>query len=143
MTARSGRSGRAIMTPPPPALPRLQTGIRRMRRRAPVSDRPAGSLLAGSSLPTQGESLSEVLSAPIALFHVGIDWAAETHLVCVIDDAGLIQSSFPIRHTADGFAELIRRLGKLGDRADVSVGIERPDGRLVDALLEAGHPVVR
>jgi hypothetical protein len=53
------------------------------------------------------------------------------------------QSTFPIRHTADGFAKLIRRLGKLGDRADVSVGIERPDGRLVDALLEAGHPVVR
>ena len=86
--------------------------------------------------------MSDVLSAPIALFYVGIDWAAETHVVCVIDDAGRIQSTFPIRHTADGFAELIRRLGKLGDRADVSVGIERPDGRLVDALLEAGHPVV-
>ncbi len=86
--------------------------------------------------------MSDVLSAPIALFHVGIDWAAETHLVCVLDDTGRAKSTFPIAHTADGFADLIRRLGKLGARADVSVGIERPDGRLVDALLAAGHPVV-
>lgn len=86
--------------------------------------------------------MSDLLSAPIALFYVGIDWAAETHAVCVLDDTGRIKSTFTIAHTADGFADLIRRLGKLGDRADVSVGIERPDGRLVDALLEAGHPVV-
>jgi transposase len=86
--------------------------------------------------------LSDLLSAPIALFYVGIDWAAETHAVCVLDDTGRVTSTFTITHTVDGFADLIRRLGKLGDRADVSVGIERPDGRLVDALLEAGHPVV-
>ena len=86
--------------------------------------------------------MSETLSVPVALFYVGIDWAAESHAVCVLDDTGDKQSSFTITHTADGFADLIRRLGKLGDRADVSVGIERPDGRLVDALLEAGHPVV-
>lgn len=86
--------------------------------------------------------MSEFLSAPIALFYVGIDWAAETHAVCVLDDTGRVKSTFTITHTAEGFADLIRRLGKLGDRADVSVGIERPDGRLVDALLEAGHPVV-
>jgi len=86
--------------------------------------------------------MSEFLSAPITVFYVGIDWAAETHYVCVLDDTGRIRSTFPIHHTADGFAELIRRLGKLGDRAEVAIGIERPDGRLVDALLEAGHPVV-
>jgi transposase len=86
--------------------------------------------------------LSDFLSAPVALFHVGIDWAAETHAVCVLDDAGKVESTFTITHTADGFADLIRQLGKLGDRVDVSVAIERPDGRLVDALLEAGHPVV-
>ena len=48
-----------------------------------------------------------------------------------------------IEHTAAGFADLLRRLGRLtGDPAEVPVGIERPDGRLVDALLEAGFPVV-
>jgi transposase len=80
---------------------------------------------------------------PECRFYVGIDWAAETHAVCVLDTAGKIRAEFTIAHTADGFAELLRRLGALApDRVEVPVGIERPDGRLVDALLEAGHPVV-
>ena len=37
---------------------------------------------------------------------------------------------------------MARRLGKLAGAEQVVVAIERPDGRLVDALLEAGHPVV-
>jgi transposase len=78
-----------------------------------------------------------------ALFYVGIDWAAETHAVCVLDDRGRVAGAFTIDHTADGFADLARRLARLGeDPAQVPVAIERPDGRLVDALLEAGHPVV-
>lgn len=76
-------------------------------------------------------------------FYVGIDWAAEMHAVCVLDAAGKIKAEFTIAHTADGFADLLRRLARLGeDPADVPVAIERPDGRLVDALLQAGHPVV-
>jgi transposase len=77
-----------------------------------------------------------------ALFFVGIDWAAKTHAVCVLNPAGRQVAAFTIEHTAAGFAGLIARLGKLGDRAGVPVAIERPDGRLVDALLAAGHPVV-
>jgi transposase len=80
---------------------------------------------------------------PEAPCYVGIDWAAETHAVCVLDTTGKITAEFTIAHSAHGFAELLRRLGALcDDRAEVPVGIERPDGRLVDALLEAGHPVV-
>ncbi|HYZ08664.1 MAG TPA: IS110 family transposase [Pseudonocardiaceae bacterium] len=76
-------------------------------------------------------------------FYVGIDWAAESHAVCVLDAAGKVNSQFTVAHTADGFTDLLRRLGRLTpDRVEVPVGIERPDGRLVDALLEAGHPVV-
>ena len=78
-----------------------------------------------------------------SLFYVGVDWAAETHAVCVLDAAGKVKSQFTIAHTADGFTDLLRRLGKLSaDLMDVPVAIERPDGRLVDALLEAGYPVV-
>jgi transposase len=77
------------------------------------------------------------------LFYVGIDWAAETHAVCVLDATGRIKAQFTIGHTAAGFADLLRRLARLtGDPAEVPVGIERPDGRLVDVLLEAGYPVV-
>jgi hypothetical protein len=47
-----------------------------------------------------------------------------------------------VEHTADGLAALMRRLARIGEPGSMPVGIERPDGRLVDALLEAGHPVV-
>jgi transposase len=75
-------------------------------------------------------------------FFTGIDWAAETHAVCVLDAAGKIAAEFTIEHSADGIATLIHRLARCGAPGDLPVAIERPDGRLVDLLLEAGHPVV-
>ena len=77
-----------------------------------------------------------------AAFFTGIDWAAETHAVCVMEPAGKIVAQFTIRHSADGIAGLLRRLARYGDPAGMQVAIERPNGRLVDLLLEAGHPVV-
>ena len=77
-----------------------------------------------------------------AAYYVGVDWAAETHAVCVLDHRGKVVTHFPVPHTADGIASLIRRLARLGEAAEIPVGIERPNGRLVDLLLEAGHPVV-
>jgi transposase len=82
------------------------------------------------------------LALPPAHLFVGIDWAAAVHTVCVMDAAGKIVESFTIKHSADGIAGLIRRLAKLGESGDIPIGIERPSGRLVDLLLEAGHPVV-
>jgi transposase len=79
---------------------------------------------------------------PEALFFTGIDWAAEAHAVCVLDAAGKIVAEFTIEHSADGIATLILRLARYGAPGDLPVAIERPDGRLVDLLLEAGHPVV-
>jgi transposase len=72
----------------------------------------------------------------------GIDWASERHAVCVLDDAGTTISAFEVTHSADGLEQLVVRLRRLGDPAELPVAIERPDGRLVDRLLEAGHPVV-
>ena len=79
---------------------------------------------------------------PDALFFTGIDWAAETHAVCVTDAGGKIAAGFTIEHSADGIALLVRRLARYGEAGVMPVAIERPDGRLVDLLLEAGHPVV-
>ena len=79
---------------------------------------------------------------PEALFFTGIDWAAETHAVCVLDAAGVIAAQFTVEHSADGIALLIRRLARHGVPGGMPVAIERPDGRLVDLLLEAGYPVV-
>jgi transposase len=75
-------------------------------------------------------------------FYVGIDWGGSEHTVCVLDDAGRARTQFTITHSSAGFADLAHRLGRLGPAEDVPVAIERPDGRLVDALLAAGHPVV-
>lgn len=75
-------------------------------------------------------------------YYVGLDWASELHAVCVLDSAGKIIASFPVEHSADGIAALITRLARLAAPETIPVGIERPNGRLVDLLLEAGHPVV-
>ena len=77
-----------------------------------------------------------------AAYYVGVDWAAEVHAVCVLDDRGKIVATFPVAHSADGIAGLVTRLARLGVAEEIPVGIERPNGRLVDLLLEAGHPVV-
>jgi transposase len=71
----------------------------------------------------------------------GIDWASAEHAVTVLDDAGR-KHRYAIAHSADGFDRLVVWLARFGDPADLPVAIERPDGRLVDRLLEAGHPVV-
>jgi transposase len=88
--------------------------------------------------------LSHALPAalPAAQFYTGLDWAAEIHAVCVTDASGTVVDQFTIAHTAEGIAALIRRLARRAQPADVQIGIERPNGRLVDLLLEAGHPVV-
>ena len=82
------------------------------------------------------------LALPPAEFFVGLDWAAEIHAVCVINMEGKVLSQFTVKHSADGITLLVRRLAKFGEPIDIPIGIERPDGRLVDLLLEAGHPVV-
>ena len=131
------------MTLPPPAFAGLQTGNSGTRRRAPVSDRPGASLAAaGPSLPLPLQGVELSLALPEALFFTGIDWAAAAHAVCVMDATGKITAEFTIEHSADGIATLIRRLARHGDPADMPIGIERPNGQLVDLLLEAGHPVV-
>jgi len=73
---------------------------------------------------------------------VGVDWASEEHAVCVLGTDGRPKTAFSIEHSKEGLAKLIHRLAGVGSAGRLPVAIERPDGRLVDALLEAGHPVV-
>jgi transposase len=73
---------------------------------------------------------------------IGVDWGSQQHSVCVLDQAGRKVAAFTVTHSAAGLGELLARLGRLGDPAERPVAIERRDGRLVDRLLEAGHPVV-
>ena len=75
---------------------------------------------------------------PCKLF-AGIDWASKTHAICVVDDQGAIKVRFEIPNTGKTFSGLIKRLTKLGVEG---VAIERCDGPLVEALLDADHRVV-
>jgi transposase len=58
--------------------------------------------------------------------------------VCVIDPDGQVRARLDVPNTGKSFAGLIRRLVKLG--VD-QVAIERPDGPLVEAMLEEGLAV--
>jgi transposase len=73
------------------------------------------------------------------LLYAGIDWASRTHAVGVVDDQGGIRARFEVPNTGKGFGGLIRRLRKL---QVAGVAIERPDGPLVEAMLDAGLRVV-
>lgn len=72
----------------------------------------------------------------------GLDWGGGSHAVAVVDDSGRLVDQFVVAHSAEGLAELERRLAKLALPAPIPIAIERPSGLLVDSLVEAGHPVV-
>jgi transposase len=65
----------------------------------------------------------------------GLDWASKTHAVCVVDETGAIKVRFEITNTSKTYTGLIKRLSKLGVEG---VAIERGDGPLVEAMLDAG-----
>ena len=72
-------------------------------------------------------------------YFAGLDWASRTHAVCVIDAHGAVVERFDVDHDAAGLAECRRRLKRFGTA--IPVAIERPTGLIVDALVDAGHPV--
>jgi len=74
-------------------------------------------------------------------YFAGFDWASRTHAVCVVDQQGGAVDRFEVNHDAAGLAELRRRLKRFGSDGPVPIAIERPSGLIVDALVEAGHPV--
>jgi transposase len=68
----------------------------------------------------------------------GIDWAKDDYAVCVVDPAGEAVQRVTLTYTKAGLARLIELLTRHGVDG---VGIERPDGPIVDALLAAGLTV--
>ena len=64
----------------------------------------------------------------------GLDWAKDDHAVCIVDPNGEVLDRFTVEHTTAGLKSLIRRLLAAGV---VEVGIERGDGPVIEALLQA------
>jgi transposase len=71
---------------------------------------------------------------------VGIDWATQSHQVCVGSASGEVLEEREVEHDAGAIArlvnELLERAGGAGAR--IAVGIEVPRGGLVETLLERG-----
>ncbi|MGH8576152.1 MAG: IS110 family transposase [Gammaproteobacteria bacterium] len=69
----------------------------------------------------------------------GIDWARDDHAVAVVDMRGREVDRCTVEHSAAGLRELRAMLGRNGVG---EIAIERPDGPVVDTLLDAGITVV-
>jgi transposase len=69
----------------------------------------------------------------------GVDWASEEHAVCVVDERGRIVEGRRFRHDEPGIRALCSRLLRL---RVALVALERPDGLLIERLLDAGLAVI-
>jgi transposase len=69
----------------------------------------------------------------------GVDWASQEHAACVVDEQGRIVEGRRYHHNEPGIRALCSRLLRLGVKL---VAIERPDGLLIERLLDAGLTVV-
>jgi transposase len=76
-----------------------------------------------------------VETAPTGPVFAGVDWASTDHAVCVLDAAGAVLWRHTVSHSRAGLTRLTTRLSELRVGR---VGIERPDGPVVEALLAAG-----
>lgn len=87
-----------------------------------------------SITPSQGSN-----DEPIVAVTGGVDWASDDHAVAVVDDGGRQLARKRVEHTAAGLRAMVRFLARHGV---AEVAIERGDGPVVDALLDAGLTVV-
>jgi hypothetical protein len=69
----------------------------------------------------------------------GVDWASEEHAVCIVDERGRIVEGRRFRHDEPGIRALCSRLLRL---RVALVALERPDGLLIERLLDAGLAVI-
>src|SRR5450755_3047554 len=71
--------------------------------------------------------------------YAGVDWASEKHDVLIADEAGERMLAATFAHDESGLRSLCRTLVRLKVKL---VAIERPDGVLVERLLDAGLQVM-
>lgn len=117
--------------------PEGEMGHRTLRRcgfgpgRTPVNEQP--------TRPAGNHHRSTWRTELSTRYFIGLDWASRAHAICIIDQLGTVVSRFEVPHDQDGITQLLKRLRSF---KDAIVAIERPEGVLVDSLLEAGLTVV-
>ena len=80
---------------------------------------------------------------PDISFFVGIDWATETHEICVLDATGAEVKRRSVEHSGVAVHKFIEWLSDKAQTAPerVAVAIEVPRGALVEGMLERGFRV--
>jgi len=77
-----------------------------------------------------------------AMLLVGVDWAEAQHAACLMRPDGTVVHRLTIPHSAAGLARLREAIVAVEvEPAGVLVAVERPDGLLVEALLDTGYVV--
>lgn len=72
-------------------------------------------------------------------YYVGVDWADATHAIWVGDETGAMVTKRTVTHSAEGLSEWGRELDEWRAQGiAVWAAIERPEGRVVDFLLDHG-----
>jgi transposase len=72
-------------------------------------------------------------------YYIGVDWADAEHAVWVEDETGAKVLSRSVGHTGEAFAEWGRWLDeRRAEGIELWAAIERPEGRVVDFLLDHG-----
>lgn len=79
------------------------------------------------------------MEEPTSRYAAGIDWAKDYHAICVLDAKGRRVFEGRFAHEEDGLVGLCRGLVRMGVKR---VAIERPEGVLVERVLEAGIVVI-
>jgi transposase len=70
--------------------------------------------------------------------YAGVDWSWSEHAVCVVDETGTVVERLTVKHSGPGLSRLVTALHR---HQVFGVAIERGDGPVVQALLDAGLTV--
>src|SRR6266496_223944 len=100
---------------------------------------PEGWYKANLAVPAPRLGVHEPEGGGRVRYYVGVDWADQTHAVWVVDASGTKITARTVPHTAAGFSEWGRELDEWRAQGiERWAAIERPEGRVVDFLLDHG-----
>src|SRR6516162_3225411 len=147
MTARSLLIRGPHHAEPPGGSPedcpgRQENGIRGSRESGPPEDRykanPPFTAPGSRPGPDGEEHIHDGGGRPVH-YYLGVDWADQTHAVWVADERGTKITARTVPHTAEGLSEWGRELDEWRAQGlELWAAIERPEGRVVDFLLDHG-----
>ena len=102
-----------------------------------VAPRRAGIRATCRSCSAAARAKSE--GGELVRYYLGVDWADQTHAVWVVDERGTKITARTVPHTAEGLSEWGRELDEWRAHGiELWAAIERPEGRVVDFLLDHG-----